>query len=82
MNKNIAEKTSILALQISGKLTNQLCDIENECSEDEFKLFRNRIARVLAEILTEIMNPIYNEHPDLKPKELGGNYIIDPEIYK
>jgi len=69
-------------LKISRMLDKQLYKIQEKCDKKEASLFAKRTGYVLAYLLTEIMNPIYDEHPDLKPKQLGGPYEIDPEIYK
>jgi hypothetical protein len=33
---------------------------------------------VLGELLMEVVNPIYSEHPDLKPEQMGGTYKLPP----
>jgi hypothetical protein len=32
--------------------------------------YREAVSRILTEMLVEVMNPLYVEHPDIKPKEL------------
>ncbi|AJQ95088.1 hypothetical Protein YC6258_03052 [Gynuella sunshinyii YC6258] len=60
----------------------QLARIKERCSEEEFKKYQFATGKVMAELLIGFMNPIYKEHPDLMPKEMGGEYEIDPAIYK
>ncbi|WP_342378155.1 hypothetical protein NVS55_02310 [Myxococcus stipitatus] len=42
---------------------------ENE-TEDEFLRYRDAVSKLLSTMLLEIMNPLYSEPPELKPKEL------------
>ncbi len=38
-------------------------------------------AKVMGEMLTELMNPLWNEFPDLLPKQMDGQYEIPQEVY-
>ena len=44
--------------------------VQKKCSLEEFKAYRLATAKVLGEILLEVLNPLYDEHPDLKPAGL------------
>jgi hypothetical protein len=81
MKKENAEKIGILSLQLGGWLNGRLIDALEDCPEDEVKAIKLKFGRIMADLLTEIMNPIYSEHPELKPVELGGIYKVDPTIY-
>ena len=81
MNSELAEKTSLLALKVGAELNKHLHEIKNECSSEEFFAFRESTAKIMGELQFGFMNPIYEEHPDLKPRELGGEYDINPAIY-
>lgn len=78
----MAESISILALKIGAEMDKQLASIKEACSEEEFKKYQSATGKVMGELLIGFMNPIYKEHPDLMPKEMGGEYDIDPAIYK
>ena len=82
MDIKLAEETSLLALQLSGKLDRHLGRIQAECSEDDFRKFRKGIGYVLGYLYTEVMDPIYREHPQLRPQQLGGPYTVDEGIYE
>lgn len=69
-NKVIAEKISDLALRFGKELDQSVALVEDECSDGEFIEYRNAVGKVMAELLTEIMNPIYRLHPKIKPDEL------------
>ncbi|WP_444916852.1 hypothetical protein [Microbulbifer sp. JMSA003] len=82
MDRKLAEKTSLLALKIGAAMDNNLALIKDGCSEQEFKNYQQATGKVMGELLTSFMNPIYEQHPSLKPKEMGGEYEVDPKIYK
>src|SRR5881397_2189485 len=71
MNKTLAEQTSLLLLQVSAKLDAQLRMLKTQCADEEFQVYLRGFGYVLGYMFTEIMTPIYAEHPDLKPEQLG-----------
>ncbi len=63
----VAEKVSELMLNISGQIDSSVALIRDSCSSAEFESYRRAAGRVMGEILFEILNPLYAEHPSLKP---------------
>ncbi|MBU2713179.1 hypothetical protein [Zooshikella harenae] len=82
MDRELAEKTSLLALKIGADMDRNLALIKEACSEEEFKAYQLATGKVMGELLIGFMNPIYKQHPSLKPKEMGGEYEVDPKTYK
>ena len=78
MDQALAEQTSLLMLRLSAELNSQLLKIKGECSDEEFQRYRRGFGYIMGYMLTEVMNPIYAEHPDLKPEQLGGPYRVPP----
>ena len=72
MDKKIAKEINNVMLNLGDQLNNSVQMVMENCSEQEFKNYRGSVGKIMGEMLLEIMNPIYKEHPDLKPKELGG----------
>jgi hypothetical protein len=70
MKKDIGEAISKLMLKYAAKLDDSVRLVMENCSDDEFQAYRLAVGKVMAEMLTEIMNPIYREHPDLLPEGL------------
>lgn len=79
MELELAEQTSLLALGIGARLDNHLRLIQEQCSEQEFSEYRASIGTVMGELLTGLMQPIYDQHPTLRPEQLGGSYVVDLE---
>jgi hypothetical protein len=69
-NESAAEKVSLASIEVSKILNELLIDIESQCSEGEFRELRLVVGRLLGDILLEILNPLYRQHPRLMPKEL------------
>jgi len=82
MNKTLAEQTSLLLLRVSAKLDAQLRMLKTQCADEEFQVYLRGFGYVLGYMFTEIMTPIYAEHPDLKPEQLGGTYRVPSSIYE
>ena len=70
LNKEIADQISELMLEYSAKLDQSLKTVMDTCSEQEFKQYRDAVGQLLGIMLMDVMNPIYIEHPDLKPAQL------------
>ncbi|MGO4703746.1 hypothetical protein [Dyella sp. 2RAB6] len=66
-DKQVARQLSELMLEYGAKLNDSIVLVMENCPEAEFERYRTAAAKVLAEMLLEIMNPLYAEHPDLKP---------------
>jgi hypothetical protein len=69
-DKEVATRVSLLMLEFGAKLNESVALAKERCSDAEFKAYRTVVGRLMGEMLLEVMNPLYVEHPDLKPKEL------------
>ena len=70
MKKENAIILSELMLEYGAKLNGTLAQIEPNCNKEEFENYRNAIAKIMGYMLIEIMNPIYEKFPELKPDDL------------
>ena len=70
LDKEIASQVSELMLEYSAKLDQSLKTVMDNCSEQEFKSYRDAVGQLMGIMLLDVMNPIYKEHPDLKPEQL------------
>ena len=82
MEKNIAEETSLLALKVSSTLDNHLKKLQETCSKDEFEIMRKGIGLVMGYLYTDVMEPLWSMHPELRPNEMSGPYKVPPEVYR
>ena len=49
--------------------------VKDECTEDEFELWRARLATVMGALVVEGTDPLYREHPSLAPLGLRDLYV-------
>ena len=66
----VATKISELMLDIGKRLDASILMVMENGSPQEFKAYRAIVGRLMGDILLEILNPLYLQHPSLKPPEL------------
>ena len=81
MRRDVAERMSLVLIEQSAQLNALVRLIQSTSTTEEFRKYRRGVGKVMAEILLELLNPIYAEHPDLKPEGLGGPYRVDESTY-
>ncbi len=81
MNKEIAEKTALVAQVSSMILDIQLRELKDVLDDMEFKELSKKFAKPMGYIYYEILAPIWDEYPELLPDKMGGEYIISEEMY-
>jgi hypothetical protein len=67
-NKQVAAEIHWLMLDISGRINESILNVQQQCSFEEFENYRRPCAKILSQILLEILNPIHQLHPHLMPK--------------
>jgi hypothetical protein len=70
MTKTTAKALSELMLSIGASLDASISAVQSTESDAEFRKYRDSVSKILTTMLLEIMNPLYAEHPDLKPPQL------------
>jgi hypothetical protein len=70
-DKMVAANVNDTMLQVGRLLDASLAQTQSVVSAQEFEAYRIIVARLLGEMLLEVMNPIYQTHPELKPDELA-----------
>lgn len=67
-DKQLAADISERVLRVNS-LLNEMADlVQKNGEESELRPFCLAIAKVSGELLLEIANPLYREHPELKPQ--------------
>jgi hypothetical protein len=82
MNVEVAEKLAILMLQINSKLNDSVAYVRDTCDKEEFEAYRKAVGNLMGAILLDVEEPIYKEHPSLRPDGLDGPYKVDPKIFE
>jgi hypothetical protein len=76
----LAEETSLLAIRINAELNRHLIKLQSQLDATEFQKYRRGFGEVMGALLIEVVNPIYSEHPNLKPTQMGGPYVVPAEV--
>jgi hypothetical protein len=66
----VAKSVNGLLLEINGRLNESISNVEQNCSPAEFALYRRRVGKIIDAIFEVILEPIYSQHPTLKPPDL------------
>ena len=71
MKKEAAVEIVDLFLEFGAKLDESVVLVQQNASPDEFNNYRLSVGKMMGEMLVEVMNPIFEEYPDLKPDQLA-----------
>lgn len=70
MKREVAETINQLMLEYGAKLNESVRLVMESSSAAELEGYRAAVGQIMGTMLLDIMEPIYREHPDLKPPEL------------
>lgn len=70
MKEKIAKQIVELLVRQGSELNDLLISIREDCDVEEFNRCRRATGSIMAEMLDSFLNPIFEQYPDLKPKEL------------
>lgn len=70
MTNTTAKAISDLMVSMGAQLNESIRLVQSTEDDVEFKRYRDSVSKIMTTMLLEIMNPLYTEHPELKPPEL------------
>ena len=70
MSREAAKKIIDLMVKHGAEQNAVLAEIEPICSADEFQNYKRMIGQSMGSLLLNVINPIVELHPDLKPLQL------------
>lgn len=70
VTKQTAHDVSELMLSLGASLDRSVSKVKESESEADFRKYREAVSKLMTTMLLEIMNPLYAEHPELKPDQL------------
>jgi len=71
MGREVAALIVETMLRQGRELDDLLIRAQPAVDETEFRELKLAIGKVLGSMLLDVMNPIFEEHPDLRPAELA-----------
>jgi hypothetical protein len=69
-NEDVARQVSDLMLDYNSRLNASLILVRDRGSPEQFVSYRRAVAKIMTDMLLDIMNPLYARHPNLKPPGL------------
>jgi hypothetical protein len=69
-DESAAREVSELVLSIGAQLDHSIELIASRCTPGEYDAYRQSVGRIMGEILVGVLNPVYKQHPKLKPPRL------------
>ena len=70
MNESVAREVGARVLEIGRLLDETAALVVASSSKEEADAYKQSIGKVLGELLLEVINPLYREHPSLRPEGL------------
>ena len=70
MSREAAKKIIDLMIRHGAEQNAVLTEIQSICTEDEFRKYRQMIGQSMGCMLLDVINPIVEMYPDLKPSQL------------
>ena len=69
-NKDVAREIVRVMLEAGARIDATVALVQDQATPDELAQYRQAAGVVMSDLLFEIMNPIFEQHPDLKPPQL------------
>ena len=70
MAREAARKIIDLIVKHGAEQNAILAEVRSMCQEDEFQKYKQMIAQSMGSMLLDVINPLVELYPDLKPPEL------------
>jgi hypothetical protein len=70
MSREAARKIIDLMVKHGAEQNAILAEVRPVCAEDEFQRYKRMIGRSMGSMLLDVINPMVELYPDLKPSEL------------
>jgi hypothetical protein len=69
MDKEVAASVNSKLRDCYQILEDSILEVNKNCSDDEAKNYRQKVGTIFSTIVFDLMEPLYQEHPELKPED-------------
>lgn len=70
MKHDVAEQIVSIMQRVTREMDESISLVQQQCTDEEFIEYRRAAGRVMGYLFTDIVRPIFHEHPDLVPDEM------------
>jgi hypothetical protein len=71
MKTEIAQQISSQMTDVLAQLNTSIHLVMENCSDSEFQAFRLGVGRVMGALVLDVLNPLYEANPEVKPPIKG-----------
>lgn len=69
-NQEVAKQISELMLECGRRIDASIAMVQEQCDAEDFQRYRRAAGRVLGALYLDVMQPVYVQHPGIKPEGL------------
>jgi hypothetical protein len=82
MDIKVAETLSLLMMRINSNLNDSVALVRDACSGEDLQWYRREAGKVMGALCLDIEERLWAEHPSLRPREMDGDYLVDPANFE
>ncbi len=82
MDIKTAEALSLLMMRINSNLNDSVAMVRDKCSAEDLKWYRQEVGNIMGAVCLDIEERLWKEHPSLRPREMKGDYMVDPANFE
>ena len=75
-NPSVAKHISDLMLDMFTRLSESCEAVKQQCSGQEYKAYMKVTGRIAGSIVMDVMEPLYEKHPQLKPRNWDDDHTV------
>lgn len=70
-DRDVAKQISELMIEIERQVAKSLTVVNERCPPEEYKAYKKATGKVVSAIVFDVVEPLYEKHPELKPPGWG-----------
>ena len=82
MDIKVAEALSLLMMRINSNLNDSVAFVRDKCSAEDLHWYRREVGKVMGALCLDIEEKLWAQHPDLRPREMDGDYVVDSSNFE
>ena len=82
MNRENAEKLSVLLMQLNAKMDDTVYFVKENDEKGLFQDYHRTAGKIMASLYLDIQKKLWEEYPELITNQMGGEYQVEPELFE
>jgi hypothetical protein len=80
MEIKVAEALSLLMMRINSQLNDSVALVRDKCSAEDLRC--REVGKLMGASCLDIQEKLWAEHPSLRPRQMDGDYVVDPSNFE